>query len=225
MKLHVVSGFGLAALWLAGCAHGARVNSVNVAEAGTHVVSTPGALTIVQQGASAARSCTLRVEGHAKGNHDAHPPPGKPARPGQPGMGGIGGMRGMGGMRGGMPGGHAGPPGGGPGAMLDVLLFRLCEARANNDLSADQYAASVQTILKTMSEMAEHRPPPPPPGMRGAGPGGRDWDRGDRDRRDRRDRDRDDDRDERGGRRHDGPRAPDGPPGGPPAKDDKPKGR
>jgi hypothetical protein len=33
-------------------------------------------------------------------------------------------------------------------------LFHLCEARSNGDLSAEQYAAAVQSILKTMEQRA-----------------------------------------------------------------------
>lgn len=41
-----------------------------------------------------------------------------------------------------------------PGARLDVLLFRLCEARSNGDISAEQYASSVQSIVKSLEQMA-----------------------------------------------------------------------
>jgi hypothetical protein len=67
-----------------------------------------------------------------------------------------------------------------PGAHLDVLLFRLCEARGNGDISAEQYASSVQTIMKTMEAMATRPHAPMAPRMgpgqgwrrRGFGPGG-----------------------------------------------------
>lgn len=108
------------------CGHGARVNSAHVSEPGTHLVSTPGALTVVQQNASGTRSCTLRA--------------------GHPGKAGKGGRR----------GGGAAPRG--PDAMLDALLFRLCEARANNDITPEQYNASVQSILETMKQMAARGP-------------------------------------------------------------------
>jgi hypothetical protein len=41
-----------------------------------------------------------------------------------------------------------------PGARLDILLFRLCEARSNGDISAEQYATSVQSIVKSLEQMA-----------------------------------------------------------------------
>lgn len=52
--------------------------------------------------------------------------------------------------------GKAGPPtrGGDPGARLDILLFRLCEARSNGDISAAEYASSVQSIVKSLEQMA-----------------------------------------------------------------------
>jgi hypothetical protein len=48
----------------------------------------------------------------------------------------------------------AAPPARDPGARLDILLFRLCEARSNGDLSAEQYATSVQSIVKSLEQMA-----------------------------------------------------------------------
>lgn len=133
----------LSALLLGGCGfHHARVKSVNLSEAGTYVVSSPGALTIARQSGNTWRACTMRTGGMAMGKH-GH---GHGRRHGGPGD--AGGRR------------------GGPGGALDVLLFRLCEARANNDITAAQYASGVQTILKTMSKMAERRPPPGP-GMGG----------------------------------------------------------
>ena len=184
----------LSTLLLAGCGmHHARVRSVNLSEAGTYVVSTPGALTIARQSGSAWRACTLRtgVPGMDKGHHHHH----------HDGRGGAPGAR-----------------GGGPGATLDVLLFRMCEARANNDITAQQYASGVQTILKTMSEMAERRPPGP--GWNPKGPGAqrfREWMK--RDRRDR------GDRGDRGDKRE-GPRGPEAHPGpnGPPPPAHKGKG-
>jgi len=76
--------------------------------------------------------------------------------------------------------GHAAPRPNEAGAHVDVLLFRLCEARGNGDISAEQYAASVQTIMKTMEAMATRPRAPMAPGMRpgqgwrrrGPGPGG-----------------------------------------------------
>lgn len=52
--------------------------------------------------------------------------------------------------------GKGGPPRAAPdpGARLDVLLFRLCEARSNGDISAEQYASSVQSIVKSLEQMA-----------------------------------------------------------------------
>jgi hypothetical protein len=77
-----------------------------------------------------------------------------------------------------------------PGARLDILLFRLCEARSNGDISAEQYASSVQSIVKAMEQMA-NRPqvsmvaPPRGVGPRFRGPRGRrfqpGWGRPDRD--------------------------------------------
>jgi hypothetical protein len=55
-----------------------------------------------------------------------------------------------------------------PAAHLDVLLFRLCEARGNGDISAEQYAAAVQTILKAMESMAARPRIQAPPAMRRA---------------------------------------------------------
>ena len=149
MTLRIGLAVGLAALALgAGCAPRAKINSAHVAENGTHLVSSPGALSVVRQSSSSTKVCTLRATG-------GHRMKGKKGRGAGPGPG----------------------AGQGPAAMLDVLFFRLCEARANNDISAEQYASSVQMILETMSEMAARRPPPGAsmrrggPGMGGAGPG------------------------------------------------------
>ncbi len=152
MRMNSLVAMGFSTLLLAGCGmHGARVKSVNLSESGTYVVTTPGALTVARQSASAWHTCTLRVGGPGLGKHEHH----------------HGGPR---------AGAGAGARGGGPSAALDVLLFRLCEARANNDISAEQYASSVQTIMKTISAMAERRPPPPGPGMAGRPPGpGGQW--------------------------------------------------
>jgi hypothetical protein len=69
-------------------------------------------------------------------------------------------------------------------ANLDALLFRLCEARGNGDIGAEQYAASVQTIMKTMEEMAARprapaaprvRPEARDPGRMPPGARGRGW--------------------------------------------------
>lgn len=184
MGIQLKLGVGVAALIFAsGCARSAKINSAHLAESGTDIVATPGALTVVRQGANSSRSCTLRTAGPGMGKHH-----------------GKKGKRGKGGP----------PPGAGPGPMLDVLLFRLCEARANNDMSAEQYATSVQMILKTMSDMAQRPPPRGPmmggpgmggpgmgrgPGMGGPGMGRGGWDRGGWDRwgRSRRDFDRRDD--------------------------------
>lgn len=219
MKSYAIGAGVTALLFASGCAHNARVNSVNLAEAGTYVVTTPGALTIARQNATSPRTCTLRTGGHEMGKHMHHGNAGPPGKHGMPGM------RDGRGMGGGPPGGG----GAGPAALLDTLLFRLCEARANNDITPEQYAASVQVIFKTMSDMAEHHMPPPGPGMRGPwgppGPQGRDWGehmRRDRDHGDRDDHDRGDrgDRDDKGGPGRDQHDA------GPPHKDDdKPKGK
>ncbi len=56
------------------------------------------------------------------------------------------------GMGGGQPAGPAGA--------IDVLLFRLCEARGNGDIGAEQYATSVQTIMKMMEASSMHPPMP-----------------------------------------------------------------
>ncbi|MBX3128187.1 MAG: hypothetical protein KF718_15800 [Polyangiaceae bacterium] len=61
-----------------------------------------------------------------------------------------------------------------PAAHLDVLLFRLCEARGNGDISAAQYAAAVQAITKAMEEMAS-RPRGPVMARPGAGPQRPGW--------------------------------------------------
>jgi len=148
MTIRIGVGLGFVALVLAagGCAPRAKINSAHVAEAGTHLVSAPGTLSVVRQSANATKVCTLRT------------PPGPHGKKGK---------------------GHGAGPGAGPGQgpseMLDTLFFRLCEARANNDISAEQYAASVQTIMKTMSEMASRAPMGPGrrPGMRGPGMGAR----------------------------------------------------
>lgn len=122
-----------------GCARSARVESGHLAEAGTHVVATPGALTIAQRDAT-PRSCTLRVVPPVHAKHGAR----RAAKGGGPASGA-----------------------GGPAAVLDVLLFRLCEARANGDLTAEQYASSVQRVLETLAAMATR----PPMMMPGGGPG------------------------------------------------------
>lgn len=209
MDTRIGFGLSLAVLFFAGgCARSAKVNSAHLEEAGTHVVTTPGALTIARLDGSSPHVCTLRT----------------PASP-------HGMKKGKG-----VP---MGPPAAGPAQVLDVLLFRLCEARANNDLSAEQYAASVQVVLKTMSELTERQPPVGPgpagpwgrrggrgggfgPGMPGRGmfgPGmrgpGRPWqddgdDDGDRPRWEKRRRD------------GDGP-PPDGPPSAPEKAPEKPK--
>jgi hypothetical protein len=191
-------GFATLLLLASGCAHHLRVNSVALAESGTYVVATPGALTIARQSASSSRSCTLRTGGAAKGKH------GKRA-------------------------GRAGKRGAGAAKTLDVLLFRLCEARANNDITPAEYASSVELVLKTMSEMAARRPPPPRPGARARGPWGPEGPRGmwrrDRDRRDRGERRDRTDRPEKGAPARVRPEGAGSPPGGAPAGPAKGKKR
>lgn len=189
MKTGIALGLSIAALALAtGCHRHARLETVQATEPGIHWVASPGAVSVAQLGSSAPRVCTLKTPpAHAKG---ARGKPGHPtgkARKGTPGHHAAKGM----------PGAHGAGAGGGP-AMLDTLLFRLCEARGNGDLSAEQYAASIQKLLDTMAEMAKHRAAPPPaagpfgpagmhPGMGrrgGMGPFGRPWRDRDADRAD-----------------------------------------
>ena len=165
-------GIGIATLLLAtGCHRGAQVKAVQLTEPGTYVVATPGALSIAQKSANVQRICTMRTPrgkgGHGKG---AHGHSGKHSNAGKHGKR----RRGKGGRAWG-PGGraHGGPGGRGGGAggavMLDTLMYRLCEARSNGDITSAQY----QELLKAMMEMAKHRAmaPPPPFGPRRMRPG------------------------------------------------------
>jgi hypothetical protein len=106
-----------------------------------------------------------------------------------------------------------------PGAYIDVLLFRLCEARGNGDIGAEQYASSVQTIMKMM-EASSMRPRMPMMRQSGQDRGPRDFGdgggpRGEGEGRGMR----------RGPWGGPGPDRPDGPPPGKPepAKKDAPK--
>ncbi len=166
-------GIGLATLLLAsGCHRGAQVKAVQLTEPGTYVVATPGALSVAQKSANVQRICTMRTPrgkgGHGKGAHGKsgmHSNAGKHGKrrrgKGGRGWGGPGG-RGHGG-----PGGRGGSAGGA--VMLDTLMYRLCEARSNGDITSAQY----QELLKAMMEMAKHRAMAPPPhfGPRGMRPG------------------------------------------------------
>ena len=127
--------FALAAtalLGAGGCARSAKVSSVHLDQPGTHVVSGPGVVSIAHSDGAKSRVCTRAVAPSAKGGKAGKHRGPAPARRAE------------------------------PGGQLDVLLFRLCEARSNGDISAEQYAASVQTIIKTMESMAD-RPAHPPP--------------------------------------------------------------
>ncbi len=187
MSLLAKLGIACSTVFLAsGCYPGAQVKAVQLTEPGTYVVATPGALTLAQQSGTAQRMCTLRLPpAHAKGaKHGKRAKHGKADRRGK---GGKGGKRGGPAWQGramhgpGAGGGAAGGP-----AMLDTLMFRLCEARSNGDITALQY----QELLKGMLDLAKQRAAMPSgpgpfghPGMRrpmgrpgmgpGMGPGGR----------------------------------------------------
>lgn len=125
----------LGALWAtSGCARSAKVASVHVEQPGTHVISSPGVVSIAHNTGGATRVCTRLTTTPSKGGRGK---PGPAARPE-------------------------------PAAHLDVLLFRLCEARGNGDIGAEQYAAAVQTILKAMESMAARPRIQPAPTMRRA---------------------------------------------------------
>ena len=127
MGMRAELGLALAAVFVAGgCARSAKVSTVHLDQPGTHIVSGNGTLTIARNSKDASRVCTRVVgpSGKGRGAKGGKRPPGPPAPRGE-------------------PGGH-----------LDVLLFRLCEARMNGDISAEQYAASVQTIVSTLERMA-----------------------------------------------------------------------
>lgn len=192
MKTGITLSLSFAALALAtGCHRHARLETVQATEPGLHWVASPGAVSVAQLGSNAPRVCTLRTpQALGKGM------PGKPGHPtGKARKGKPGGHPAQG--KPGAPGAGGGGAGSGP-AMLDTLMFRLCEARSNGDISAEQYAASIQELIKTMAEMAKQRATPPPgpspfgpagtpPGMGrrgGMGPFGRGWRERDADRTD-----------------------------------------
>ncbi len=47
------------------------------------------------------------------------------------------------------PSGHTGP--------IDTLLFRLCEARGNGDITAEQYTQAITILMKKMAKMTHKR--------------------------------------------------------------------
>lgn len=147
MKLYLL---GTASMLLAiGCMPAKGVATVG--GPGTHVVRGPGAVTVVH----GERSCTMPVagspHGHAKGM-----PKGK-------GMG---------------KGGHAPPhgmPSRPPGNPMDTMMFRLCEARSNGDITEPQYQELLNKLFDTMAKMANRGPM----GGMGRGPGHQGpWGRG-----------------------------------------------
>jgi hypothetical protein len=138
-------------LLASGCYHGAQVKAVQLTEPGTYVVATPGALSLAQQSGSAQRICTMRLPpGHAKGKGGKHAKRGSHAESGKRGKRGGPAWQGppAGAHGPGAGGGNAGGP-----ALLDTLMFRLCEARSNGDITQAQY----QELLKGMLELAKER--------------------------------------------------------------------
>jgi hypothetical protein len=125
MSHRIRIALALTVLFASGCARSAKVATVHVEQPGTHVISSPGAISVARNDGAHSRVCTRLVAPSGKGRGGKAPQ----------------------------------PRGAEPGAQLDVLLFRLCEARGNGDISAEQYAASVQTIVKVMETRAQ-RPPP-----------------------------------------------------------------
>ncbi len=119
---------------------------------GTHIVRGPGAVTIVH----GERSCTMPAAGGAQGH-----PKGR-SKGMDKGKGGHAPHHGMGGRP--------------PGNPMDTMMFRLCEARTNGDITEPQYQELLNKLFATMEKMANRGPM----GGMGRGPGqpGGPWGRG-----------------------------------------------
>ncbi len=131
----LVKSFGLLGgvlLLCGGCYRHAGVSSVKVSEPGVHVVSAHGTTSIVWNQGDKTRVCTLPTGGKKYAGH------GYSHRKGGEHHARVGGGRGA----------H-----GGAGA----LLFRLCEARGNGDITVAQYDVALQQLLRVM-KMAHGRP-------------------------------------------------------------------
>jgi len=134
-------GLGSALVLSTACHRHAPVRSEHVEDPGLHVIAGPDARSVAWVTERQTRVCTTRAEQAAHHRPGHHPGPGPaPARSLEP-------------PHAGPP--HAGPPHAGPAQLLDTLLFRLCEARGNGDISAEQYAQTVQSLTATMEKMVE----------------------------------------------------------------------
>lgn len=147
-------------LGASGCHRHSKTAAVPVEGQDTTVVATPGAVTVAQ----GKRTCTLRTTAGKRGKKHR----GKKHR-------GKGGGQGAGAQ--------------GPAARLDVLLFRLCEARSNGDITEAQYHEAVSKVLDTMAKAAERPRFPMMMGSRNRGQGQR-WGGGRRGFNKKRGRDR-----------------------------------
>ncbi len=201
MKTRLIFLAGSLLAFGAGCSHRHHLPTAHAADGATKVIASPGTLTIVQQTKTGARSCTLQLpKSYAHGRGGRHrgggarmaPPMAhswqrgdarkRHRRGGGPGMGRKR-MMPMPGMM--MMGARGRQAQGGKGAMkMDMLLFRLCEARSNGDISPEQYNAALTKLLDKVTRV--HTPPKPPGGQgrangrwfdgrRGQGPWGRGW--------------------------------------------------
>ncbi len=144
---------GLLLVALSGCHHHMPVGRATVNEPGAHVISSAGATSIAWSDGRTSRVCTLPAAAH----------PGRFSKSKR------------------LPAGHAMPAHGRAGG-LDALLFRLCEARGNGDLTAEQYHAALNEFLQVMkhahTKMGQHMGAeggqhwrPPGHGKRGSRPG------------------------------------------------------
>lgn len=141
-------------LALSGCHRHLPVGQAHVNEPGAYVISSHGATSIAWSDGRTSRVCTL-PSGLAGGRY----------------AGSYGGKRGV-------PHGHA-MRAHVRGGTLDAFLFRLCEARGNGDITAEQYRAAVSELQQIMKQAhtkavpmgPEGRGPWRPPGHRKRGPG------------------------------------------------------
>lgn len=150
---------GSALLLSTACHRHAPVRSEHVQDPGLHVVAGPDARSVAWITERQTRVCTTRAEQGSHHRPGHHPEPGHAPDPGAAAA---------------RPPGppHGGPTHAGPAQLLDTLLFRLCEARGNGDISAEQYAQTVQSLTGTIEKMAEAHVQRSRRGARGPDAGG-----------------------------------------------------
>jgi hypothetical protein len=127
-----------------GCHNRSPVRDVHAADPGVHVVNGTSTTAIVWSDGKGGRVCTLASGGKGKRGTRGHEYGARKHGHGQAPHP--------------MTGAH--PP-------IDSILFRLCEARGNGDLTQEQYVTILQTITA-------HAGTHPPRGFHGRGLGPRE---------------------------------------------------